>query len=128
MTRVTNLLRDLPPEPPSPGGEEIFEALLQAPGVKLERIVSHGQATPAGEWYDQAWDEWVMVLAGGARLRVAEGGEGNDEGEVEYDLGPGDAVLLPAHCRHRVTWTDPERATVWLALHVGVGVGPIPAK
>lgn len=113
MTRVTNLLAALPPD----RGKEVFEALLQAPGVKLERIVSRGQATPAGEWYDQAWDEWVAVLAGAARLRVEE-----PDGEAEYDLGPGDALLLPARCRHRVTWTDPERATVWLALHVGEGV------
>ncbi len=110
MASVRNLLADLPAQE----GAEVFEALLQAPGVKLERIVSRGQATPAGEWYDQAWDEWVMVLAGAARLLI--------ENDGEYDLGPGDAVLLPAHRRHRVTWTDPARATVWLALHVGEGV------
>lgn len=107
MARVTNLLEDLPPDQ----GREVFEALLQAPGMKLERIVSRGQVTPAGEWYDQTWDEWVMLLAGTARLLI--------EDEGAYDLGPGDAVLLPARCRHRVTWTDPKRATVWLALHVG---------
>jgi cupin 2 domain-containing protein len=32
-------------------------------------------------------------------------------------MRPGDYVNLPAHCRHRVEWTDPERETVWLALH-----------
>ena len=49
--------------------EEFFETLLQRPGVRVERIISTGQATPAGEWYDQAWDEWVLILSGAASLR-----------------------------------------------------------
>ena len=106
MTRKKNLLTDLP----SAGPEEAFEILLQRPGVRLERIVSHGQTTPAGEWYDQEQDEWVMLLSGAARLTI--------EGEPDAELAPGDALLLPAHCRHRVAWTDPAKATVWLALHL----------
>lgn len=106
MTQVTNLLENLP----STAAGEAFETLLRWPGARLERIVSGGQTTPEGEWYDQAWDEWVMVLSGAARLLV--------EGEGERDLRPGDALLLPAHCRHRVTWTDPAQPTVWLALHL----------
>lgn len=90
---------------------EYFETLLQRPGVRVERIVSHGQTTPAGEWYDQDWDEWVLLLAGGALLLI--------EGEPgPRRLLPGEALLLPAHCRHRVEWTDPETPTVWLALHL----------
>ena len=108
MTEPRNLLRALP----AATAEEIFEVLLERPGVKLERIVSRGQTTPEGEWYDQDWDEWVLLLAGAARLTI----EG--EGEAETELGPGDALLLPAHCRHRVSWTDPLRPTLWLALHV----------
>lgn len=111
MLHITNLLRGLPLASP----DEVFETLLQAPGVKLERIVSRGQTTPEGEWYDQGWDEWVMLLAGAARLLV------EDEDE-EITLEPGDALLLPAHCRHRVTWTDPAQPTLWLALHVGKAV------
>ncbi|WP_282611214.1 cupin domain-containing protein [Pelagibius sp. Alg239-R121] len=107
MTHKTNLLNDLP----SAATGEIFETLLQRPGVKLERIVSHGQSTPDGEWYDQEQDEWVMLLTGAARLTI--------EGKADLDLTAGDALLLPAHCRHRVAWTDPTRATVWLALHLG---------
>ena len=109
MLHITNLMRGLPPASP----DEVFEILLQGPGVTLERIVSRGQTTPEGEWYDQNWDEWVMLLAGAARLLI------EDEGEVT--LEPGDALLLPARCRHRVTWTDPAQPTLWLALHVGKG-------
>ncbi|WP_319633557.1 cupin domain-containing protein [Pelagibius marinus] len=106
MTQTRNLLKNLPP----PAPEEDFETLLQRQGVKLERIVSYGHTTPEAEWYDQEQDEWVMLLAGAARLLI--------DGEGETLLQPGDALLLPAHRRHRVTWTDPDRPTVWLALHL----------
>lgn len=102
---AVNLLSQLPAAQPN----EVFESLLRHPGFHLERILSWGQVTPEGEWYDQAQNEWVLLLAGAARLLV--------EGQEALALGPGDAVLLPAHCRHRVIWTDPEKATVWLALH-----------
>lgn len=103
--KVVNLLQGLAPA----GSEEVFESLLQRPGFRLERIQSWGQVTPEGEWYDQAEDEWVLLLIGAARLLV--------EGQEALALVPGDTLLLPAHCRHRVIWTDPAQVTVWLALH-----------
>ena len=90
--------------------EEFFETLLQRPGIRIERIISSGQATPPGEWYDQAWDEWVLLLSGAAALQL-------DEEREPRRLLPGDSLLLPAHCRHRVAWTAPDEQTVWLALH-----------
>jgi cupin 2 domain-containing protein len=105
--RSGNLLRGLPSKPLA---EEIVEPLLTLPGMRIERIVSTGQATPEGQWYDQETDEWVLLVRGAARLRL--------EGEAEdRALGPGDFLLLPAHCRHRVDWTDPNEVTVWLAIH-----------
>jgi cupin 2 domain-containing protein len=102
-----NLFADVPL---TPLASERFDVLLRRPDLRLERIVSTGLVTPASEWYDQAEDEWVVVLSGAARLRI--------EGEPELlELGPGDYVLLPAHVRHRVEWSDPRGATVWLALH-----------
>ena len=91
-------------------GEESFETLLRRPGAWIERIVSHGHASPPGFWYDQAWDEWVMLVSGGAAVHI----EGE---EMARDLRPGDWLLLPAHCRHRVEWTDPMGPSVWLAVH-----------
>lgn len=103
---MNNLLADLPGEIP----EELIEVLLQTPGFHLERIVSAGQATPMGRWYDQETHEWVVLLAGAAGLLF--------EGEAQVRvLHPGDYLLIPAHRRHRVEWTDPEHHTVWLALH-----------
>ena len=94
-----------------PGAEELVEALYERPGVRIERIVSSGQASPDGQWYDQDSDEWVLVVAGRARLRID--GEAQDR-----ELGEGDYVFLPAHCRHRVAWTRSEPPTVWLAIHM----------
>lgn len=104
--RPRNLLADVSRALPA----ELVEELVRTPGARLERIVSRGHRTPDGEWYDQAWDEWVIVLAGQATLCV--------EGEPDViALGAGDSLLLPAHVRHRVEWTDPTVNTVWLALH-----------
>ena len=94
-------------------GEQFLE-LFSAPGVKIERIVSTGQTTPEGEWLEQDGSEWVALLAGAATIQF--------DGElVPRTLEPGDWLLIPARQRHRVEWTDPGRATVWLAVHAGVG-------
>lgn len=110
---VSNLLTPLP----SASDAEVTERLLSANGVRLERIVSLGQTSPEGFWYDQAEDEWVLLLAGRARLSIA--GDPDDR-----DLGPGDSVYLPAGCRHRVAWTDPVQPTVWLALFLDPSLDP----
>ncbi len=102
-----DLFADLPDAPP---GEQ-FDSLLTRPGMRILRIVSTGQASPDGEWYDQAGDEWVVVLRGRAGVQI--------EGEAEArDLGPGGYLFLPAHCRHRVAWTSADEPTVWLAVHI----------
>ncbi|MDR0361135.1 MAG: cupin domain-containing protein [Planctomycetota bacterium] len=92
--------------------EEMFEDILvMAPGeVAVERIFSEGQASPDGFWYDQSWDEWVMIMTGGAVLELKDP-------EKEVKMGPGDWVYLPANCVHRVKST--EKKTLWLAIHVG---------
>jgi cupin 2 domain-containing protein len=103
---VSNLFAALPHR----GDAEHVEVLVQTPGLRLERIVSLGHATPPGEWYDQTTTEWVAVLSGRARLHF--------EGDAEdIALRPGDHLVIPPHRRHRVEWTDPAQPTVWLALH-----------
>jgi cupin 2 domain-containing protein len=100
-----NLLRDLP----DARAGEIVDRVFAAPRVRIERIVSLGQASPPGFWYDQPEAEWVLLLAGAARLRFA------DEPEARL-LVPGDWVEIVPHRRHRVDWTDPTAPTVWLAV------------
>ena len=94
----------------SPGGEELVEALLVGPGLRIERIVSTGQASPPGFWYDQEQAEWVVLLSGAAELRFA------DE-PAPRRLSAGDWLHIKAHRRHRVEWTDPTQPSVWLAVH-----------
>ena len=88
-------------------GEYVETILTGGQGLRVERIISQGQVTPAGEWYDQEQDEWVAVLAGEARLAYPDGSE--------LTLGPGDHVLLPRHARHRVAYTS--SPCFWLAVH-----------
>ena len=102
---AVNLLADLPQARIG----EVSETLVAQTGLRIERIVSHGQASPPGFWYDQSEMEWVLLLAGAARLRFA------DEAEDRV-IGPGDCLLIQPHRRHRVTWTDPGAPTIWLAV------------
>ena len=89
---------------------EIFEEIISSKTCKIERIISKGHSSPDGYWYDQEKNEWVIVLRGRAQLRF------KDHDEV-IEFGPGDYINLPAHCKHRVEWTDPNEETIWLAVH-----------
>ncbi len=89
--------------------KELFEQIVQAHGVRIERIISRGHRSPGSGWYDQELSEWVIVLKGGAVIEFAGG--------VTTRLEPGDYLNIPAHTRHKVSWTDPEAETVWLAVH-----------
>lgn len=94
---------------PNAGAAEAVDALLIRPGIRIARVVSLGQASPPGFWYDQDEAEWVVLLAGAARLRF------EDEAEVRM-LGPGDWLDIAPHRRHRVEWTDPVAPSIWLAV------------
>lgn len=108
---LTNLLADLP-KGGDPMGAETFDNLLSRSGVRIERIVSTGQCSPPGFWYDQPQGEWVVVLAGSAGLLF----DGEPAPRV---LRAGDFVDIPPRCRHRIEWTERDTATVWLAVHYG---------
>lgn len=90
---------------------ERFDTLLACSGIRIERIVSTGQCSPPGFWYDQTDDEWVVLLAGSAKLRFG------DE-TAARDLQPGDWVFIAAGRRHRIEQTDATKTSVWLAVHV----------
>jgi mannose-6-phosphate isomerase-like protein (cupin superfamily) len=105
--KIDNLLAKLPPAKRG----EVFTQLAGHGAVRVERIVSGGQVTPADQPMTQGVDEWVVLLAGSAAIRF-------DDSE-EAALKPGDHLLIPAGTRHWVTRTDPDQPTVWLAVHFG---------
>ncbi|MGH7044045.1 MAG: cupin domain-containing protein [Acetobacteraceae bacterium] len=92
-------------------GERIT-SLVASAGALVERVVSAGQASPAGFWYDQDRTEFVVLLAGTASLRI-------EAEAAARDLQAGDYLVLPTHCRHRVERTSSTPPAVWLAVHLG---------
>jgi len=107
---LPNIFSEIPPQL----DDELFETLVETESLKVERIVSQAHATPAGQWYDQTQDEWVLLLTGSAAVTV--------EGQATIVLTPGDYLHLPAHQRHRVEWTQTGQNSVWLALHFQAGL------
>jgi cupin 2 domain-containing protein len=102
MANIFNLPSSLP-------DEELFESLVSAENVSIERIISTGQITPPGEWYDQELDEWIILLQGFASISYAD--------ESVIQLTAGDYLLIPAHQKHRVEYTSSNPPCIWLGIH-----------
>lgn len=99
-----NLLQELPIDLQA----EVFQDIVRASSVRIERIISKGHTSPDSGWYDQDEDEWVMVVQGSGTLEFGDGSQ--------CELAAGDYINIPAHQKHRVAWTDPSQLTVWLAV------------
>lgn len=102
---TTHNIFEIPPILPS---AEIFESLVDTEQILIEKIISTGQVTPPGEWYDQNRSEWVIVLQGVGELGYEDGSR--------IQLTPGDYLLIPAHQKHRVEYTSTEPPCIWLAI------------
>ncbi|WP_425214380.1 cupin domain-containing protein [Tumidithrix helvetica] len=102
MANIFNL-----PQVPIPS--ELFEPLASGDGILIERIISRGQITPEGQWYDQDTDEWAILLQGEAEIAYMDGSR--------QQLRVGDHILIPAHQKHRVAYTSAEPVCIWLAVH-----------
>ncbi|PSB04912.1 cupin [Merismopedia glauca CCAP 1448/3] len=98
---------DIPEILPS---EELFETILAQSNILIERIISSGQTTPLGQWYDQETDEWVILLQGEAELSYRDG--------TRLTMQTGDYVMIPAHHQHRVEYTSSNPVCIWLAIHI----------
>ena len=101
---MNNIFSALPPNLEA----EVFETLVNSETVKIERIISKGHTTPESDWYDQTQNEWVIILQGEATLTFEHG--------EKICLTTGDYLNIPAHQKHRVSWTDPNQETIWLAV------------
>jgi len=102
--KPTNLFENLP----SSTDTEKFDDILKLPNLRIERIISNGQSSPDVGWYDQDENEWVIVVEGKAVLEFEESGA--------IALNKGDYLNIPAHTKHKVSWTDPNQLTIWLAV------------
>ena len=102
---MNNVFADLPTDLP----EELVEVLAENEHVRIERIVSTGNASAEGFWYDQDEHEWVVVLKGKAKLLF-------DGDEEPIHMKVGDFVNIAAHRKHRIEWTTTNELTVWLAV------------
>lgn len=99
----SNLFHDVP----IGADEEEFKVIAESNGMVIERIVSHGHTS--AEWYDQSEDEFCTVIKGAAELLI----EGNSE---PTRMNPGAWAIIPAHVRHKVTYTDEKEPTIWIAV------------
>jgi len=106
---IKNLFKNLPDI--HEDDAEFFQTIVENSCLKIEHIISKGQATPPGQWYDQDWDEWVILLQGSAGVLF----EGDTSSTT---LEAGDYFYIPARKRHRVEWTGRNDTTVWLAIHI----------
>lgn len=94
---------------PTAERNELSEKLIETAGITIERIISTGQVTPDGKWFDQEKDEWVLLLQGNAELEF--------ESERIMQIKAGDYMNIPAHKKHRVTFTSATPPCIWLAVH-----------
>lgn len=92
---------------PANNPDEIIQILQADANVRIERILSYGQASPENFWYEQDENEWVILLAGSAELEF--------EAEDIVKLKQGDYIYIPAFKKHRVKSTSQTETTIWLA-------------
>jgi len=105
---MTVVVRNLYADLPAGASGEVSLQLFENRKVKISRIVSHSHSSPQDFWYDQADDEWVIVLRGSAALEFSSG-------EV-VEMTEGDYLAIERHVKHRVARTSAE--TIWLAVHI----------
>ncbi|HRD67425.1 MAG TPA: cupin domain-containing protein [Candidatus Competibacter sp.] len=105
---IGNIFKSLPEDV----SNEVFEDIVRASNVRIERIISKGHSSPDVGWYDQDENEWVIVLDGTAAILFEDG--------REIILNKGDYVNIPEHTKHKVSWTDKNGLTVWLAVFYGL--------
>lgn len=103
--QTTNIFNNIPAQL----NQEHFQDIISKDGIKIQRIVSQGTSTQDDKWYNQENDEWVIILQGRAILSF--------EDDSDIKLSSGDYIHIPAHKKHKVSWTSSHEQTVWLAVH-----------
>ena len=104
---MANIFSNIPDQIP----DEIFEDIVTTNTVRIERILSYGHSSPESSWYDQAENEWVIVLEGQGVIQFENG--------KTVTLNQGDYLNIPARQKHRVASTAEDTRTIWLAVFYG---------
>jgi len=101
MNRIANVFKidELPIE------EELTSILAETSNVRIERIISTGQVS---NWYDQEEVEYVILLEGDANIEY--------ENSKVIALTKGDTLLIPAHIKHRVSYTSNSPSCIWICI------------
>lgn len=86
-------------------GFESFQTLLEHKNIKIQKILSCDYKN--GHWYEQAEDEWVVLLQGEATLEYSDSTQ---------KLSSGDFIFIPRTTKHRVVHTSKD--ALWLALFI----------
>lgn len=94
---------------PAINESELIGRIIDSENFIIERIVSSGHVTPENTWYDQNKDEWVMLIQGSATIEFAD--------KTSVEMKAGDYLHIPAHHKHRVTYTSSGPHCIWLAVH-----------
>ena len=89
-------------------GKEYIETLFEKQNIRIEKILSDGEISPEGFWYDQFEDEIVFLLKGSAVIEYQNG--------TSIELKEGDYLELPARKKHRVAKTS--KNCVWLTVFI----------
>jgi cupin 2 domain-containing protein len=105
MKNEINNIFEFPDQLPK---DELIETLWASDKISFKRIISTGQTTPIGEWYDQKQNEWLIVLQGSGELSY--------EDNSRIKLTKGDYIFIPAHQKHRVEYTSIEPPCIWLTI------------
>ncbi|MFA7401465.1 MAG: cupin domain-containing protein [Bacteroidales bacterium] len=86
--------------------KEAFQDILKHKHFSIERIVSYGQSSE--DWYDQDSNEWLILLQGRATILY--------DNNTSIQLKKGDTLFIPAHHKHKVSYTSKRPPCVWLTV------------
>ncbi|MFZ4398615.1 MAG: cupin domain-containing protein [Bacteroidales bacterium] len=89
--------------------KELIDILFKNENIIIERIISFGNPSPDGFWYNQPNNEWVILLTGEAEIEYKNGDK--------IYLKAGDYLLIPSNQEHRVSYTSKSPNCTWLCFY-----------
>ncbi len=86
---------------------EEFIEILRDTNIRIERIVSNGQISEDGFWYEQDENEFVLLQEGEAILEFED---------RDVSLKKGDFIDIKSRQKHRIKYTSLSEPTIWLVI------------